>query len=107
MELLGFGSFVSVDTSVDQENEIEDEDDIDISNGDEDFMESVSSPSHSGGITSPEVDRFQDFETESDDSSEVTNELQIVDEDPYQFIASPVVSRGIENKKRRGKTEEK
>ena len=106
MELLGFGSFVSVDTSVDQENEIENEDDIDISNGDEDFMESVSSPSHSGGITSPEVDRFQDFETESDDSSEVTNKLQIVDEDPYQFIASPVVSRGIENKKRRGKTSE-
>ena len=65
--------------------------------------EDVSSPSHSGGITSPEVDPFQDFETESDDSSEVrTNDVHNFEiEDPYQFIASPV-SRGIGNKKKRG-----
>ena len=111
VELLGFGSNISVDTSEDQEIVIEDEDDIalDISNGDGDasFPESrgnVSSPSHSGGITSPEVDPLQDFETDSeDDSSEDvrTNDVNALEiEDPYLFIASPVVSRGIENKRK-------
>ena len=65
-------------------------------------MESDSSPSHSGGITSPEVDRSQDSDTESDDSSEVAN-FDI--EDPYQFVASPI-SRGVGNKKKKGRSSE-
>ena len=91
MELLGLGRNISIDTSVDEEEVHLDDNTFDMHNGD-----NVSSPSHSGGITSP------DLETESDDSSDVggTNALQ--SDDPYRFIASPVSTEfGNRNKKRK------
>ena len=99
MELLGLGRNISIDTSVDEEEVHLDDDTFDMHNGDNDLLErseNVSSPSHSGGITSP------DLETESDNSSEVggTNALQ--SDDPYRFIASPVSTEiGNKNKKRK------
>ena len=100
VELLGFGRNISIDTSLDEEEVHQDDNTSDVYDGDDSLerYENVTSPSHSGGITSPEADPLQDFEADSDDSSEVGGQNELELEDPYQFIASPV------SKKKKSKT---
>jgi len=135
IELMGFGN-IRVDT-VDQDDGTEEEDQQDFDddtltnynedgneNVEDDYFSNNSSPSHSGGITSPEAERHQDFDEDSmskSDSSEVLENNDTNDSlanigcegevdfapDPYQFLASPVATvrgqrRRAEKRKGRG-----